>query len=215
MTGKLVGDSAALSFLQIGVTVVLSMSIVQILLFFLGKTRLIYRILFNIAFGCGIVWFMLCLILPVLWVEDMDGRAKLSLFLLLFFLCISNMIEAKKQFERKWLDGGEAVLLCCRDVKNSAIDWERVIEALKLSIRLYIPGVPRSMTPFISVVLILAMIIGLSVRNLFPMISLFAWGVPTCVAISILMQMIGLGFAQVAKVILLEKRYGACISSIS
>lgn len=215
ITGKLAGNEAALSFLRFGSTVVVALFFLQALLFHLSKRRLLYLLYFNVAFGCGIIWFMLCLILPVLWVDSIDGRAKIMLFSLLIALCASNIFQACLQFRQKWSEVGEANLICQRTINSGMIDWEKIVKALKFSVTLYIPGVPQTMNPFISLMLVLSMLTGLAIRNVFPVISLFAWGVPTCIAISTLMQMTGLGIAQIMKLMALEKHYGVDIASIS
>ena len=214
ITGKLAGDEAALSFLRFGSAVVIAMFFVQTVLFYWGKKRLLYLLVFNVAFGCGIIWFMLCLVLPILWVDSMDERVKVSLFLLLIVLSISNIIQANLQFKRRWSEQGEANLICQGNINNGVLDWQKIVEGLKFSFALYIPWVPKSIYPIISPILIFSMLAGLAVRNVFPLTSLFAWGVPTCVAIATLMQMIGLGIAQIMKVMALEKRYGVNIAPI-
>lgn len=213
ITGKLAGNEAALSFLRFGCAVVVAMFFVQALLFYLSKKRLLYLLYFNVAFGCGIIWFMLCLILPLLWVDNIDGTAKIMLFSLLIALCASNIFQACLQFRHKWAELGEANLICQRTVNSGMIDWQKTVKALKFSIALYIPGVPQNMNPFISLMLVLSMLTGLAIRNVFPVAGLFAWGVPTCIAISTLTQMTGLGIAQIMKVMELEKHYGVDIAS--
>lgn len=208
LTGKLAGEDAAFSFLYIGVATVLVMSAVQFVLYWLGRRRLIYRILFNIAFACGIVWFMLCLLLPVFWIPSVAGTEKSILFSLLIVLSASNIVRAGKQFREKWGADTEHALAKNHNIKNCTIDWPKVVATMRFSLGLYVPGVPEGMSPLISLLMIVSMLVGLSLRNAFPVFSLFAWGIPACLVISIFMQMIGLGIAQVVKLAALEKRYG-------
>lgn len=208
LTGKLAGDSAASSFFKIGLITVLVMSAVQLVFFLMGKRRLIYRVVFNIAYGCGLVWFMLCLLLPILWVETISATAKLVLLFFLAVVCIGNGLKAGIQFKAKWKSQGESGLNRNYNVKENTIDWPKVLAPMSCSMELYIPGIPKSMTPFISLAIILLMLIGLSFRNVFPIFSLFAWGIPSCLAISMFAQLIGFGVAQVAKLVSLERRFG-------
>lgn len=208
LTGKLAGDKAALSFLQIGLTILLIMTGTQLLFYFLGERRLIHRVLFNIAFGCGYVWFMLCLLLPILWVDKFDITFKALLFILLLVLCVANASKAGAQFETKWQAEGEKALVRHYDNNSGSVDWPKVLAPMRFSVALYIPGVSERMNPLISVVILLCMGSGLSFRNAYPIFSLYAWGTPFCLVISIFAQVLGLGLAQVMKLAALEKRFG-------
>ncbi len=208
LTRKLAGDKAALSFLQIGLIIVLIMTGTQLLFYLLGKSRLIHRVLFNMAFGCGLVWFMLCLLLPILWVDKFDIAFKALLFVLLLVLCIANASKAGAQFEMKWQAEGEKALARHYDKKSGSVDWQKVLASMRFSVSLYIPGVSERMTPLISFVMLLCMGSGLSFRNTYPIFSLYAWGTPFCLVISIFAQLLGLGLAQVIKLAALEKRFG-------
>lgn len=208
LTGKLAGNSAASSFLKFGLITVLIMSAAQLIFFLLGKKRLIYRVAFSISYGCGLVWFMLCLLLPVLWVETISATAKLLLFFFLSVICIANGLKAGVQFKAKWKSQGESGLNQSYNSKESTIDWPKVLAPMSFSIELYIPGIPKSMNPFISLAIISSMLTGLSLRNVFPTFSLFAWGIPSCLAISMFAQLIGFGVAQIEKLVALERRFG-------
>jgi len=211
LAGKLGGDEAASSFLQVGIIVVLVMAVAQFLFFSLGKKRLIYRVVFNIAFGCGLVWFMLCLLLPIIWVEKVGTIEKGTLFLFLAGLCFANVFKGRAQFKLKWGEKGEDALGRYYNIQESTVDWPKVLAPMKFSVELYIPGIPQGLNPFISVAIILSMVTGLSLRNLFPTVSFFAWGIPSCLVISIFMQLIGLGIAQIVKLVALEKKRGKSI----
>ena len=212
VTGKLAGEGAALSFLQIGVVVVVLMSSAQTVFFLMGKKRLIYRLLFNISFAFGIVWFMLCLVLPILWVQSIGEMKKIALFLFLLIICFDNLIVARKQFDTKWVGKEENFLKKYYNIKRQTIDWPPIVTSMNFSVTLNVRGIPERMNHFVSVALILSMVVGLSLRNAFPTFSFFAWGIPSCLVISIFMQMIGLGIAQFMKLIALEKRYGGPIA---
>lgn len=208
LTGKLAGNSSALSFFKIGIITVLIMSAAQIVFFLLGQKRMIYRVVFYLTYGCGLVWFMLCLLLPVLWVETISSAAKLLLFFFLAVICIANGIKAGAQFKIKWMNQGEGELRRNYDQRENTIDWPKVLAPMRFSIALYIPGIPQSMNAFISAAIILLMLTGLSLRNVFPTFSLFAWGIPSCLVISMFAQLFGLAIAQIGQLVALEKRFG-------
>ena len=212
LTFKLAGEDAALSFLYIGVVTVLVMSLTQVVFFEIGKRRMIYRVMFNIAFISGIIWFMLCLLLPVLWLRSVGSAEKTVLFLFLLVLCAANVFRASQQFKSKWDAEGESALARHYNSKNNTIDWPKILKQMKFSFELYVPGIPERMNPFISVAIVLSMLVGLNLRNYFPTFSLFAWGIPSCFIISVVVQMIGLCIAQITKLIALEKKYGGAIA---
>lgn len=211
LTGKLAGDSAASSFFKFGLVTVLILSAAQLVFFLMGKKRLIYRIYFNVAYGCGLVWFMLCLLLPILWVNTIDMGAKVLLFLFLAAICVANGLKAGIQFGKKWKSQCEGVLSKNYNSKDNTIDWPNVLAPIRFSMELYIPGIPKRLNGFISAAIILSLLTGLSLRNVFPTFSLFAWGIPSCLVISMFVQLIGFGVAQIAMLATLEKRFDKTI----
>jgi hypothetical protein len=208
LTGKLAGDEAAISFFQIGLIAVLVIFCAQAVFFVLGKSRMIFRVIFNIAFGCGFVWFMLCLFLPILWVPSIRFIEKFLLFFCLVMLSVVNVSKANAQFKAKWREEGESALNRYYNAKDNTIDWPKVLAPMRFSLTLYIPGFSERVIPFVSIAIILSMLTGLSLRNVFPIFSVYAWGVPSCLVISMFAQVIGLGLAQLLKLVALEKRFG-------
>lgn len=215
LTEKLAGDDAAFSFLQIGALAVMTMLVAQLLFFQLGKKRLIYHVLFNVAFGFGFVWFLLCLLLPTLWIKSIGATEKCLLFTFLVALSIANALRAASQFKSKWREIGEGALPRNYSEKDGAINWPKLLASMRFSLELYIPGIPEKLNPFISVILVVSMLTGLSLRNAFPVFSLYAWGVPSCIAISMFVQAIGLGVAQIMKLVALERKYGKPIKPMN
>lgn len=211
LTGKLAGDKAALSFVLVGSVVVFAISCIQVIFFALGRNRVIYRVVFNLAFGCGVVWFLLCLLLPILWISSIGSIEKALIFLFLLIISIANVSRAGMQFKARWKEKGEEALTRCYNSKEKTVDWPKVLAPMRFSVALHIPGIPEKMNPFISAAIILFMVGGLSLRNIYPIFSLYAWGIPACLVISMFSQVLGLGFAQIIKLIDLEKRFGTPI----
>lgn len=75
-----------------------------------------------------------------------------------------------------------------------------------MAVSIYIPGVPEKLNSIISVAVVLSMIVGLSLRNAFPLFSLFAWGIPIVIVASLIMQLIGFGIGQLLVLTALEKK---------
>lgn len=211
ITYKLAGYDAALSFLWCGLFVVAALLTMQTILAIKSERRTTHLVLFNISFILGLVWFMLCLILPMFWVPEVGVPAKCLLSLASFGLCSVNISRGIELFKSRWNQAGPELLSRFYDRKRKTIQWQTLVAALRMSVSIYIPGVPDKLNPFISVAIILSMIAGLSLRNVFPLFSLFAWGVPMVIVVSIVMQMIGFAIGQFLEVTALEKRDGNAI----
>jgi hypothetical protein len=211
LTDKLAGDQAGYSFLYVGTSTVMGMIALQTIFYLLSKNRLLYHLLFGVALGFSIMWFLLCLFLPLFWVNAIGVYVKLLMFIGLFFLCVCNASKAFRQFRRKWKKSGEGAFAQHYKGNANSIDWGKVTRKMKLSTSLYIPGIPERATPIIPVLIILSMLLGLDLRNGFPIFSIFAWGIPASIIISIFVQMIGIGLAQALKIWEIEKRIGKTI----
>lgn len=178
----------------------------QMILAVMSSARATYLVLFNISFSFGLIWFMLCLILPIFWVSEVDLSAKCILLLASVGLCHVNVLKGVDLFNLRWAMVGTDLLSRYYDRKRSAIEWSSVVGALRVSVSIYIPGVPEKLNTFISVAIVVSMLAGLSLRNLFPLFSLFAWGIPIVIVVSLIMQMIGLTIGQLIALTSLEKK---------
>lgn len=214
ITHKLAGGGAALSFLKFGACMVLALLSAQLILSMKGQRRAIYLILFNMAFIAGVVVFLSCLILPLLWVPAISFKVKSSFLLISAALWICNVKQGIKIFDGKWKDVGGKLLLRYYRKGESQVNWNGIIGSLKMSITIYMPGVPEILNPIISIFIVVSMLAGLSLRNVFPEASLFAWGIPIVIVISLVMQMVGSGIAQILKLNDLEKESGTRIRPI-
>lgn len=214
ITHKLAGGGAALSFVKFGACMVLALLMAQLILSMKGQKRAIYLILFNMAFIAGIVVFLSCLILPLFWVPAINFNIKSTFLLISAALWICNVKQGIKIFDGKWEDVGGELLLRYYRKREGEINWNGIIGSLKISIAIYMPGIPEVLNPLISTLIVISMLTGLSLRNVFPEASLFAWGVPIIVVISLVMQMVGFGIAQILKLNNLEKESGAWIRPI-
>lgn len=214
ITHKLIGYDAALSFVKFGACTVLLLLMVQLMLSLKSHKRAIYLILFNMAFVAGIIVFMSCLVLPVFWVPAIEIKLKISLALLIAALWIVNVMRGIKIFNLKWMSVGKNLLLRYYKKPEGEIEWHEIVNSLRMSISIYIPGLPEALNPLISILIIISMLAGLSLRNTFREASLFAWAVPLIIVISLVMQMVGFLVAQFAKLSGLEKEAGGPIRPV-
>lgn len=79
---------------------------------------------------------------------------------------------------------------------------------MNLSARLYIPGLPDRWTPVLAVLMLVSMLLGLNLRKAFPIFSVFAWGIPSAIVVSVIVQLIVFRLAQAKKVTEIEKANG-------
>lgn len=211
ITYKMAGYDAVLSFFMFGASIVVALLAMQMILAIKSEKRTAYLVLFNMTFILGLVWFMLCLILPMFWLPSIGASAKLSLFLASLGFCLVNISRGLEMFKSRWAQVGVELLSKFYDRKRKAIDWEAVVAKLRMSSSIYIPGVPSKLNHLISVAIIISMVAGLSLRNAFPLFSFFAWGVPMVIVVSLVMQMIGAAIGQFLEVTALERKDGDVI----
>lgn len=206
ITYKLAGYDGAQSFLCFCAYTLATLLTVQAILGIKSAVRAVYLVLFNICFILGIVWFMLCLILPMFWIPTIDMSAKLLLSVASVILCSVNISKGVELFKLRWNRVGAELLSRYYDQKHSVIEWSDMVGGLRMAVSIYIPGVPEKLNSIISVAVVLSMIVGLSLRNAFPLFSLFAWGIPIVIVVSLVVQMIGFGIGQLLVLTALEKK---------
>lgn len=206
ITYKLAGYDAAQSFLVFCAFALATLLIVQAILGIKSEARAVYLVLFNICFILGVVWFVLCLILPMFWIPTINISAKLFLSVASVVLCSVNISKGVELFKQRWNRVGVELLSRHYDQKHSVIEWSDLVGGLRMAVSIYIPGVPEKLNSIISVAVVLSMIVGLSLRNAFPLFSLFAWGIPIVIVASLIMQMIGFGIGQLLVLTALEKK---------
>lgn len=212
---KVAGPAASVSFLMWGTGIGASIVSLQCVLSILSAKRLFYELLSGVAFGLSLVWFTLCLFLPIFWIGEVGVAVKLVLICASCALLASNLQRAHQHFEHRWHESGEHAFAGSCSWKSAAIDWDSVTKAMALSISLYVPGVPERLNSILSVLVVVSMTASLNVRHLFPTLSMIAWGVSTAILASMVVQLAGLGIAQACKVYEIEARYGRKLRNAS
>lgn len=212
LASKLAGQEAALNFLYFGFSFVFIVFAGQLFLFFKAKNRLIYQVAFSAFLTLPVIWLMMCLVLPMYWVPAITTLVKVGVAAFAIFLFICNGVEGVREFEKKWHEKK----LTPRKYYNpskSSLDWDKVTNSLHLSVSVHIPGVPQKVVPFLSVLILLSMILGLNFRNIYPTISMFAWGIPCIIVSAAFIQTVSIGIAQAFKVVEIEEEVGEKIRS--
>ncbi|WP_292044567.1 hypothetical protein [Massilia sp. UBA6681] len=206
ITSRFAGDVAAASFLYLSIPIVIGVLVLQAVLFMNIKDRVCHLVLFNIVSAFGVLWMMFCLVLPLLWMDSIYMSVRIVIFcaaLLLFYL---NIIKGLRNFRLRWGNIGRALLGKHYKSDRGLIAWEEVIGSLKLSISFHVPGIPQKLEPILSVVLVISMLAGLSLRKIFPTFSIFAWSIPSLICIATILQIVGAALGQYFVLRELEKK---------
>jgi len=201
---KLNGAEEDLEFLYFGATVTAVIFCVQCGIYIRMRGRVFLGLLFLATFGLSLCWFMAALFIPLLWVDIVGWETKLMMVLLLIGLIASNVAESFRIFDRKWSALEDSLRVTILKRKDGFLDWDNLILWMKFSPDLYVPFLPKSLSAFLSVIMVLSMLTGFSLRNIFPEVSVFLVGVPAAIAISYFFQQIGFNLAQARRVRALE-----------
>lgn len=160
-------------------------------------------------------WFLLVLFFPVFWIKEIGEIQKLLLLAIFFAITGFNLGLGWRMFNKNWLEGGNSVFK--NEFKGSTFsgDWNDVMKKMKLDHYIAIPGMSKKWASAVSVVLIVFMVIGLNLRTVYPVFSVFAWGIPAIVMASYFVQVSGSYFAQAIQVKKLESDLGDFLNSTS
>lgn len=204
MTSNLAGNDAAQSFFYIFITIVLVLPALQAALWRAGRKRLIFQIACRLTLLFTIIWFLSSLILPVFWMPNVLIEAKYAIAGSFVIISLWNVRFGFFNFKSKWSKFGRKIF--DQSYKNDAsmVDWSELLKSLKLSSAHIIPGIPEQLNAVITVAILVFMVLGLNLRNSFPVFSIFAWGLPATILAAYCMYPIGIGIAEIAKVRELE-----------
>lgn len=214
LTVQVAGSEAGVRFLWTGGSFVIAILVVQIALCFLDGNRVLYRQLFGVAFSLALVWFMLCLFLPVFFIASVSVFHKFSIAIFFFFVVVGNFAEGFSRFDRKWKERGEKCFVTNYDQRSNVIDWQQLVKSMKLTVTLYVPGVPKRAEPVLAIATPISMVLGLNMWSTFPILGIFAWSIGSALLVSIFVQMIGLACAQAARVAKIEANTGKKIKAL-
>lgn len=207
LTGKLAGPRAAAEFFWFSILATASITFFQLCFYARSRDRLIFRILFFGMSGLTLVWYLLSLILPVLWVPTIGINAKVSFAVITGILFFCNGLKGFSYF-RSFSEKINILVAKNYDSRTESLDWDEVLKPLKMTMNIYIPGVPERMIQLGSLFMVVSMLTGLCLRKPFPVFSVFAWGVPCIFVSSFCVQITTICLAQALKVAELEEHMG-------
>ena len=208
LTYKIAGTDAGFEALAICLTIAGLTFVLQLILYFVNQDRLFYVAVFYGAFGLNLVWFMFSLFMPLFWLETVSLLAKCSASGILVFLCIANLWRGYRQFADRWRRIGDPLVIGRVNAQFHTIDWEQIQKRLRYDAEIFIPGLPKNATSVLSALLLISMLAGLNFRTAYPVLSMFAWGVPCAVFGSFFFQLVGNRMSEASAIIDLQKKYG-------
>jgi hypothetical protein len=211
---KLAGDEASRDFLILSIALASPLYLAQVILFFLSRARLFLQIAFISVFVTSLLLFMLSLASPILWIAEVGKTLKMFIVSFSAVLFAIKAYEGIRGFEEKWVERKGAITKLY-NADRRTLDWERFVVSLKLSFSLFPPRVPVWIERGLTVVLVFSMVVGLSLRKVYPIFSVFAWGVPCIIASSTLVQIMAVNIMQAVKVMQLEKAMGVKIEALT
>lgn len=200
----LAGENQGFDFLQTGMAVSLLIFIVQSVLYFLAGKRLFLQLLFLTAGTFSMVWFMFNLFFPLFWVDSIAVEIKILMGAGLLVLSTTNCIESFKKFDEKWTYHTCAVREAKLAREGKLINWGELIRSMDLSVEIYIPYISPVAKNILPILMVASMLLGFFLKNLFPIFSAFAWGIPSALVVSLLFQVAGYNAAQACRVKYLE-----------
>jgi hypothetical protein len=212
---KLAKGNAGFSFLWCGCTIATLILLSQLLMFQNAKKKLFFQLLYFGFFGFSMTWFMLSLSFPIFWTSEISITGKSILALTFLVIMILNFNLGWQILNKKWIETDKHFFSTGSHTLWTGDDWNRMIKSMKITHNIFIPGISEKWVPVLSILLILFMIAGLNLRNVYPMFSVFAWGVPATVMASYFIQVSGSYFAQAAQVRAIEKNLQYNIKSTS
>lgn len=207
ITEDLAGEKQGAAMLIVGGAVSLLIFAIQLTLFLLAGKRIFVQLLFLASGIFSVAWFMCCLFVPLLWMDAVAVEVKLLMVSGLLVLSGFNISESFRRFNDRWDDQQESI----RDEKlrrdGKLIDWDELIRSMNLSVDIYIPGVSPGICAALSVMMVVSMLVGFFLKNIFPVFSAFAWGIPSALVVTLFFQVAGYNAAQACKVKFLEKKF--------
>lgn len=213
IASRVSGNQAGREFLHLSFIFTSLIYLVQAVLFLVARDRLFLQIAFISLFGVSLVWFMLSLALPILWLKEISLPVKVSVVMSSIVLFFFKGREGWLCFERKWIERKPFVMEYF-NLEHRTLDWDKFSDSFRLSYS-FLPSVfPLWIERFVTIALVISMIIGLSLRKTFPVFSVFLWGIPCIIASATLVQIIIINFMQSLKVVGLEKSIGMKINAL-
>jgi hypothetical protein len=196
MISETTGTTPTNRFLYTGFAIALAVTAVDTWLHRKGSTRALHRLLSRGTIVFLLMWFMSCLLLPLFWIDEVDGRTKLAAIGLLSWLCGANAIRGFRQFRAAWASRGAAALAEHYQEEHGTIEWDWTVDALRIEPTIYVPLMNRFTIPLAVVSGLGGFMFGPSLVYSYPVVAALGWTFAMSVFIAYFVQLLGSGAAQ-------------------
>jgi len=214
IASKLAGGEAGWNYFWFSAIVSVLIFFSQLVCYKKARVNLLNQLFYMGFFGFTMVWFMLSLFLPVFWMDTISMLAKAIMLTISVVILSANVAHGLRSLNQQWQAIGAATFDQEFKPADSSVDWDKVVRRMNVSPNVFIPGVPQSWTPVVSVLLIVFMVVGLNLRNALPVFSVFAWGIPSTVLAGIFLQVSAAYFAQTVNIRAIEKERNVILKAV-
>ena len=208
MISEVTGTPPTDRFLYTGFALALTLTTVDTWLYRLGRTRALPRLLSRTTFIALSIWFISCLLLPLFWIDEVDVPTKLMAVSLMTWLCGANAIRGFRQFRAGWAARGPAALAEHYHEAQGTIEWDWVVEGLRIELTTYVPLMNRFTIPLAVVAGIGGFMVAPSLVYSYPVAAPLAWTFAISFLIAWFFQLLGSGAAQALTLVRLERAAG-------
>ena len=208
MISEVTGSRPTHRFLYIGFALALAITAVDAWLHWMGRTRALYRLLSRATIVLLLVAFISCLLLPLFWIEEVDLRTRLMALGLMSWLCGANAVRGFRQFQAVWAARGAAALAEHYQEAEGTIEWDWIVEALRIELTIYVPLMNRFTIPLAAVAGIGGFMVAPTLVYSYPVAAPLAWTFAISFLISWFFQLFGSGAAQALTLVRLEREAG-------
>lgn len=215
MISEVTGTPPTDRFLYTGFALALAITAVDTWLYQLGRTRMLYRLLSRATIVLLLMGFISCLLLPLFWIEEVGLRTRLMALGLMSWLCGANAVRGFRQFRTVWAARGTAALAEHYREAEDTIEWDWIVEALRMELAIYVPLMNRFTLPLIVIAGLGGFMVAPAVVYSYRVFAPLAWTFAISCLISWFFQLLGAGAAQALVLHRLERAAGRPLAPLS
>lgn len=198
------GSKIGSEFLKLALVFASIIYMSKVCIYCKAKTSLFYQLIFIGLLSIDLAWLLSCLILPLLLLESISKFEKAVMGAFYFIICFANVKLAVRTFEQKWKKIGNAAVEKNLKSGSDIIAWEEIVKSLKLTITIFIPGLPKNLYDIVTGLMFLLLALGYIFRSINPVLSMIALMIPCSTCAACCLQNTSYRFAEARKVRLIE-----------
>lgn len=187
---QMVGSRAAAEFGYATLAWVSAGAVALLLMYRTARSRVAIRETFMAVSICvGFATFLAGAAAPLFWLYPLSEPTGLGLGAAFAGALAYQLWRGYGNFQQCWESNHLTALESALDTGAGTLDVGRFLERLQAVGKLFVPFNSEPLNQLISAALIVSMLLGLNLRKPFPELSIWAWGVPALVFMSVFAQM--------------------------